>query len=152
MEWGLVFAYLGVAVAVLFSGYGSARGVGIAGQAASGVVTEDPKKFSKTLILVALPGTQGIYGFVIGILMFIKFSGAGTIPMSVGLQYLATGIPVGLVGLLSGIWQGRVAASGVGIVAKRPEEASKGIVFAGMVETYAILAFLISIFMYNGIK
>lgn len=152
MDWGLVFAYLGVAVAVLFSGYGSARGVGIAGQAASGVVTEDPKKFSKTLILVALPGTQGIYGFVIGILMFIKFSGAASIPMSVGLQYLATGIPVGLVGLLSGIWQGRVAASGVGIVAKRPEEASKGIVFAGMVETYAILAFLISIFMYNGIK
>jgi V/A-type H+-transporting ATPase subunit K len=151
MEWGLVFAYLGVGIATLFSGYGSALGIGVAAQAAAGVVTEDPKKFAKVLILAALPSTQGIYGFVIGVLMVGQFSGA-ELSLATGLQYLMAGIPVGLVGLVSGIWQGRVAASGIGIVAKRPDESSKGIVFAGMVETYAILAFLISIFLNGAIK
>lgn len=151
MEWGPILAYLGIAVAVLFSGYGSARGVGSAGQAASGVVAEDPSKFAKTMILTALPGTQGFYGFVIGILMYFQLSGQ-TITTTMGFQYLVAGIPVGVVGLLSAIWQGRVSAAGIGIVAKRPEESSKGMIYAGLVETYAILAFLISFFLYSNIK
>ncbi|MGE5558969.1 MAG: V-type ATP synthase subunit K [Bacillota bacterium] len=153
MDWGTVMAYLGVAVAVLFSGYGSAQGVGIAGQAAAGVVTEDPSKYGKTIILTALPGTQGIYGFVIGMLIYFKFTAfAGAMPVTTGLKFLAAGIPVGIVGWLSAIWQGRVAASGIGIAAKRPEEASKGIIYAGMVETYAILSFIISFFLFSAIK
>lgn len=151
MDWGVVYAYLGVAIAMLFSGYGSARGIGVAAQAAAGVLTEDPKKFAKTLLLVAMPSTQGIYGFVLGILMFFKFTGGDPIGTDMGLRYFVTGIPVGLVGMFSAFWQGRVAASGIGLVAKRPEESSKGIIFAGMVETYAILAFLISFFLYNAI-
>ncbi len=152
MNWGMFLAYAGIAVAVLFSGYGSAKGVGLSGQAASGVVTEDPSKFGKTIILVALPGTQGIYGFVIGMLMYIKISALTQITVLTGLQYLMAGFPVGIVGWLSGIWQGNVVVAGLGILAKRPEESTKGIIYAGMVETYAILAFVISFFLVNNIK
>ena len=150
---GSFYAYLGVAIAVLFSGYGSAYGVGLAGRASAGVVTEDPKKFGQTLILTALPGTQGIYGFVIGMLMVFKFAAVpGPIPVEAGLRFLGAGIPIGIVGMLSAISQGKVAAAGVGIVAKRPEESAKDIVYAGLVETYAILAFIISFFLYNAIN
>lgn len=149
---GIFLAYAGVAVAVLFAGYGSALGVSLAGQAASGVISEDPSKFGKSVILAALPGTQGIYGFVIGMLMFTKFSGLGEMSVLTGMQYLIAGLPVGIVGWLSGIWQGRVVVAGMGILAKRPDEATKGIIYAGMVETYAILAFVISFFLVNNIK
>jgi V/A-type H+-transporting ATPase subunit K len=151
-NWGMFLAYAGIAVAVLFSGYGSARGVGLSGQAASGVVTEDPAKFGKSVILAALPGTQGIYGFVIGMLMYIKISGLTDITVLTGLQYLMAGLPVGIVGWLSGIWQGNVVVAAMGILAKRPDESTKGIIYAGMVETYAILAFVISFFLVNTIK
>jgi V/A-type H+-transporting ATPase subunit K len=151
-NWGMFLAYAGIAMAVLFSGYGSARGVGLSGQAASGVVTEDPAKFGKSVILAALPGTQGIYGFVIGMLMYIKISGLTDITVLTGLQYLMAGLPVGIVGWLSGIWQGNVVVAAMGILAKRPDESTKGIIYAGMVETYAILAFVISFFLVNTIK
>ncbi|MGE5598360.1 MAG: V-type ATP synthase subunit K [Bacteroidota bacterium] len=149
MVWGTVLAFLGVVVAVAFSGYGSARGVGICGQTASGVVAEDPGKFGKTLILTALPGTQGIYGFVIGMLLILVKLPAFNfnVPLDKGFMFFLAGVPIGVIGWLSGIWQGRVAAAGIGIVAKRPEEASKGIVYAGMVETYAILSFVTSLFL-----
>ena len=65
-ELGVVYGLLGAAIAVLFAGAGSALGVGIAGQAASGVVTEDPSKFAKVLIMQLLPGTQGLYGLLVG--------------------------------------------------------------------------------------
>lgn len=117
-NWGMFLAYAGIAVAVLFSGYGSARGVGLSGQAASGVVTEDPAKFGKSVILAALPGTQGIYGFVIGMLMYIKISAVTDISVLTGLQYLMAGLPVGIVGWLSGVWQGNVVVASMGILAK----------------------------------
>ncbi|NLC53827.1 MAG: V-type ATP synthase subunit K [Firmicutes bacterium] len=152
MELGTLYAFLGVAIAVLLSGIGSAYGVSIAGRVSAGVVTEDPKKFGQTLVLTALPGTQGIYGFVIGMLMVFKFAAVGgPIPLEAGVRFLIAGMPVGVVGLVSAILQGQVAASGIGIVAKRPEESAKGIVYAGLVETYAILAFIISFFLFNTI-
>ena len=73
---GLFYALLGAALAVLMAGAGSAIGVGIAGQAASGVMTEDPSKFAKVLIMQLLPGTQGLYGLLIG---FITLSKIGII-------------------------------------------------------------------------
>ena len=152
MVLGTLYAFLGVAIAVLLSGIGSAYGVSIAGKVSAGVVTEDPKKFGQTLVLTALPGTQGIYGFVIGMLMVFKFAAVGgPIPLEAGVRFLIAGMPVGVVGLVSAILQGQVAASGIGIVAKRPEESAKGIVYAGLVETYAILAFIISFFLFNTI-
>ena len=147
---GNVWALLGAAIAAL-AGIGSAMGVGIAGQAASGVVAEDPKKFGKTLILQALPGTQGIYGLLMAFLIFIKVGllGGGMIDLTLsqGLYIFASGLPIGLVGIWSGIAQGKAAASGIMLLGKRPEEMVKGIIYAAMVETYAIFALLISILM-----
>jgi V/A-type H+-transporting ATPase subunit K len=124
-------------------------GVGIAGQAAAGVVASDPKKFGRTLILQALPGTQGIYGVVIAFLIMVKtgFLSGAMLDLSVaeGLYYLAAGIPIGVVGFLSGIGQGRAAASALQLMAKRQDQMAKGIIYTVMVETYAILAFVVSI-------
>ena len=147
---GNVWALLGAAVAAL-AGIGSAMGVGIAGQAAAGVVADDPKKFGKTLILQALPGTQGIYGLLMAFLIFIKIGllGGGMIELTLsqGLYIFASGLPIGLVGIWSGVAQGKAAASGIMLLGKRPEEMVKGIIYAAMVETYAIFALLISILM-----
>jgi len=152
---GLYLAFLGSAIAAGLAGCGSAIGVGIVGQAASGVVTEDPSKFGRTLLLQALPGTQGIYGLLIAFLIWTKVGVFGTIvPVTVeqGLMLLFAGIPVGLVGLISAIYQGKAAAAGVAIIAKRPEELAKGMVYAAMVETYAVLSLLASFLMLNGIQ
>lgn len=146
---GLAFAISGAVVAALFAGIGSAKGVGIVGEAASGVVSVDPSKFSKCLILQLLPGTQGLYGLLTAVLILSNIGVLGgelaTLTWKQGLVYFAAGCPIGFVGLLSAISQGKAAAAGIGIVAKNPDHSSKGIIMAAMVETYAILALLISI-------
>jgi V/A-type H+-transporting ATPase subunit K len=151
---GNFLAILGASVAAL-AGIGSAIGVGIAGQAASGVVAEDPKKFGSTLILQALPGTQGIYGLLIAFIILNKIGllGGGMAELSAaqGGFFLAASLPIGIVGIISAIHQGKVAASGIMLIGKRPEEIAKAMVYAAMVETYAVLALLISFLMINGI-
>ena len=154
-QLGIVYALLGAAVAVLLSGAGSALGVGVAGQAASGVVSEDPSKFAKVLILELLPGTQGLYGLIIGFVTMSKIGILGGNPADVsvatGLMILAACLPIGIVGLISGRAQGKTAAAAIGIVAKRPEQFGKAMLFPAMVETYAILALLISILAVSNI-
>ena len=113
---GLILGALGVAVAVLFSGIGSAKGLSIVGQAAAGLVSEEPEKFGKSLILQLLPGTQGLYGFVIGLL--ITFSLTTQVSVGQGFYLLMTCLPVGFVGLGSAIAQGKTAADGISILAK----------------------------------
>ena len=153
---GLVYALLGAAVAVFLAGAGSALGVGIAGQAASGVVTEDPSKFAKVLILQLLPGTQGIYGLLVGFITLSKIGllggGAAEISVQTGLLILAACLPIGIVGLISGRSQGQTAAAAIGIIAKKPDQFGKAMLFPAMVETYAILALLISILAVSGIQ
>ncbi len=149
---GAFIALLGAAVAAVFAGMGSAIGVGIAGQAAAGVTAEDPSKFSKVLILELLPGTQGIYGLIIAFIIFMKVGLFGVmegitivdITMAQGLAIFAASLPMAIVGLVSGIYQGKVAASAIAMTAKRPEASGKGINITVMVETYALLALLIS--------
>ena len=145
---GNFLAVLGVALAVGLGGIGSAKGVGIAGEAAAGLIAEDPDKFGQTLILQALPGTQGIYGFLVGIMVMLNcgfLGGNAALTASQGMYVLAACLPCALTGLISGIHQGRVAAAGINVVAKRPNEVSKAMIYAAMVETYAILGLLISI-------
>jgi V/A-type H+-transporting ATPase subunit K len=153
---GQFLAVLGAALAVLLAGIGSARGVEIAGIAAAGVVTEDPSKFGQTLLLQALPGTQGIYGLLTGFVIMQKIGLIGgnlaDISTETGLLIFAAAMPIAIVGLFSAIAQGRAAAAGIGIIAKRPEELAKGITYAAMVETYAVLALLASILMIFGIN
>lgn len=155
MELGLVYALLGAAIAVLFSGAGSAIGVGIAGQAAAGVITEDPGKFAKVLIMQLLPGTQGLYGLIIGFVTLAKTGLLGGNPLDIsvatGLLILAASLPIGIVGLISGIHQGKTSAASIGIVAKRPEQFGKAMLLPAMVETYAILALLISFLAVNAV-
>lgn len=152
---GLVLALLGAATAVAMAGVGSAIGVGIAGQASSGLLSEEPEKFGATLILTALPGTQGIYGFVVGILTLIKIGVLGGAPAKLtfdqGWLVFVSTLPVAFAGLISAIHQGKVCAAGIGVVAKKPADTMKAVVLAVFVEFYAVLGFLASILMNLGI-
>ena len=149
---------MGAALAALLAGMGSAKGVGIVGEAASGLISEDPEKFGQSLVLQALPGTQGIYGLLIAFVILLNtgvIDGSAfntTLDISKGFCYLMASLPIAFVGYFSAIHQGKVAASAIGIIAKKPEEVSKGITFSAMVETYAVLALLASFLIVNGIK
>ena len=147
---GVFFAGLGSAVAVLMSGIGSAEGIGIVGQAATGLVIEEPEKFGKSLVLQLLPGTQGLYGFVIGLLVLGQLD--ASMSLQQGLYIFAACLPVGLVGWRSAISQGKVAAAGITILAKNEEHSTKGIIYSVMVETYALLAFVISLILVNAVS
>jgi V/A-type H+-transporting ATPase subunit K len=146
--WALGLAVLGAAVAVGFAGGGSSLGVGAAGSAGAGVIAEKPELFGKVLILQALPATQGIYGFLIAflILMFTGILGGEPQPLTLtqGLQFMFAGFPVGIAGFYSGHHQGKVSAAGIGMIAKNPADLGKAMVLSAMVETYAVLGFLIS--------
>lgn len=147
VAYGKVLAILGAALAALLSGIGSAKGTSMVGQAAAGVVTEDPDKFGKLLVLQLLPGTQGLYGFIISFLILTKsgiMGGGPDITVAQGFMLLMASLPVGIAGLISAIEQGKAAAAGVGIIAKKPEELGKGITFAAIVEMYALLGLLAS--------
>ncbi|MDR1193859.1 MAG: V-type ATP synthase subunit K [Peptococcaceae bacterium] len=162
MEWisnlfsGTALALLGAVLATFLAGTGSAKGVGIAGEAAAGVLTEDPGKFGQTLLLQALPGTQGIYGFIIAFLILLKIGIIGGNPVAIstgtGFQLLLASLPISIVGLTSGIAQGRASAACMGVIAKRPEEIGKAMMYPAMVETYAVLSLLISFLMWMGIN
>ena len=155
-QLGIVYALLGAALAVFLAGAGSAIGVGIAGQTASGVVSEDPSKFAKVLVIQLLPGTQGIYGLLVGFITLSKIGllGGGVLDLTPqqGLLVLAACLPVGIVGLISGRAQGQTAAAAIGIVAKKPDQFGKAMLFPAMVETYAILSLLISILAVTNIQ
>jgi len=141
-------ALLGAALATFMAGIGSAKGVNLVAKASAGLLTEDPSKFGKTLALQALPMTQGIYGFIVAFLILLNMGAIGGNPsleVSQGAYYLMASLPIAIVGYYSGIKQGEVAAAGVAVLAKRPNELGKTITSAALVETYAILAALISL-------
>ena len=146
---GLALALLGAGLAAVLPGIGSAKGTGIAGEAGTGLLCQDPSKFGKVMILQVIPGTQGLYGLVVwffAIFSMGAFSG-GIVPLTVqqGMTILCACIPMAIGGFLSAIYQGRVAASSINVVAKKPDDWSKGIILCGIVEFYAILSLLASI-------
>lgn len=154
-DMGIVFALLGAACAALFSGMGSAYGVGVAGQAAAGVVTENPGSFGKVLILQLLPGTQGIYGLLIAFITLSQIGvlgGSADLTLAKGLLYFAACLPMAVVGYFSAKHQGRTSVASIGVISKKPELFGKAMIFPAMVETYAILALLISILSITGIS
>jgi len=153
---GLALAVLGAALAVFLAGIGSSIGVGIAGEASAGVVTEDPEKFGKLLLLQLLPGTQGIYGFLSGFLVMFRLGllggGAPALTIEQGWQFFFACMPVALSCMVSGLYQGRASVAAIGIVAKRPEESGKALIIPAMVETYAVLGLLASVLLIIGVK
>lgn len=153
---GLFYAMLGAAVATFLGGYGSSIGIGYAGSAANGVLSEKPEKFGTMLLLVALPGTQGIYGFLTAFLIILKVQLLTGTPIEItdvqGLKIFVAALPVAISGFVSAIYQGKVCAAGIAVAAKKPEASMKALVYAAMVETYAVLGLVISYFLLNGIK
>lgn len=142
-------ALLAVTIAASFAGAGSAKAVGNVGSVATGVLAEDPSKYGRLVILQALPGTQGIYGLIVWF-MYLFFGGYLTgqvvnLELSRGLLIAAATLPMAIVGYYSALYQGKVAIAGCSLVAKKPEESAKALIMAGMVETYAIFALLISV-------
>ena len=147
---GLAMAMLGAGLAVGLSCVGSAKGTGIAGEAGTGLLCEDPSKSGKVMVLQLLPGTQGLYGMVVWFFALTKMGLlGGTIPATIqdGMQIFVACMPMALGGLLSAIAQGRVAAGSINILAKKPDDWSKGLILCGIVEFYAILSLLASMLM-----
>ncbi len=151
---GIVFALMGAILATFMGGIGSAIGVSMTGRAAAGVVTEDPSKFGKVLILQLLPGTQGIYGLLIGFVTLTQIGvmgGSSDISLVKGLLYLAACLPMAIVGWVSALQQAKAAVSSIALVAKKPDQFGKAMIFPAMVETYAVFALLISILAIFGL-
>lgn len=156
MTVGTMFILFGAALVAVLPGIGSARGTSLVGQAAAGVVAEDPAKFGKVLILQVLPGTQGLYGFLTAILLLSNTGILGGVTNTYnwwqGLSFLAACVPMVVGGYFSAIAQAKTAAAGVGVVAKNPDQSGKAIIFAAMVETYAVLALLVSLLAIMSLK
>ncbi len=150
LAWGL----LGISLAVGLAGMGSIFGVSLAGQTAAGVMTEEPKLFGKALIFVALPGSQGVYGFAIAILFLLKLLAIPIEDLELvqGLQIFMGCLPIAISGLFSGLWQGKVCASAINLIVKQPNESGKALILAVFVEFYAILGFTISILTFLSFK
>nr|MBQ6242919.1 V-type ATP synthase subunit K [Lachnospiraceae bacterium] len=144
---GIFYALLGAALAAFLAGSGSAIGVGMGGRAAAGVLTEKPELFAKVLILQLLPGTQGIYGLLVAFVVLGKIGILnGTAPDAAkGLLFLAACLPIGVAGLVSAIHQGKASVAAISLLAKRPSSFGRAMLLPAMVETYAILALLVSL-------
>ena len=155
-QLGQMLVILGGALAVGFAGSGSAWGIGIANEAAAGIMTEDPKKFGYALVLLARPGTQGIYGLLVAVLAMQKAGllGAGGAALTIwqGLGICFACLPIAISGFYSAIWQGKSSAASILMIAKRPEQIGKAVILPAMCETYAVFGLLVSILMLNGIK
>ncbi len=147
---GMALALIGAGLAVGLSCVGSAKGTGIAGEAGTGLLSQDPSKSGKVMVLQLLPGTQGLYGLVVFFVCLTRIGIlGGEVPATAadGMKYLAACLPMALGGLLSAIAQGRVAAGSINILAKKPDDWSKGLILCGIVEFYAILSLLASMLM-----
>ena len=152
----VVLVVVGATLSVVMCGLGSGIGISYPGRASLGAMTEDPENFAKYLMLTALPGTQGIYGFVIAFLAS-SWSGILTGDMSgltvvKGWQFLAACLPMVFAGFQSAIFQGKVCASGVNMTTKQPDDAGKALVLGVFIELYAILGLLVSFLLLNSLK
>lgn len=155
LQLGQILALLGAALAVILAGFGSAKGVAMAGQTAAGVSTENPDLFGKLLVLQLLPGTQGIYGFLIGVIVLINTGVLGghmvDVSLTQGIKFIVACLPVGVIGWFSGIRQAEVASAGMLLTGQRPDMSGKAITMTVMVETYAVLSLLASFLMVNSV-
>ena len=156
MDYGLSLALVGAGLAALMAGIGSAIGIGIAGRSATGVLSEKPERYGLMTILVVLPSTQGIYGFVIGLFVLLKLNmfagGVEAITIAQGCQIFAACLPVAITCLTSSPFQAKVCSAGMHMIAKDEKLTGRVITMAALVETYALLGFLISFFMLGGLQ
>ncbi len=148
---GLAIGLLGAGLAACLAGAGSGIGTGIAGQAGTGLVAEDPAKFGKIMILQVIPGTQGLYGLVVFFFAIMQMGlldgSAASLSFVDGCRYFAACLPIGIAGLITAIAQGKVAAGSINLLAKNPDHWAKGMILCITVEFYAILSLLASMLM-----
>ena len=148
---GLAIGLLGAGLAACMAGAGSGVGTGIAGEAGAGLVTEDPSKFGKVMILQVIPGTQGLYGLVVFFVAVMQMGlldgSAMNLTFVQGCRYFAACLPIAIGGLVSAVAQGKVAAASVNLLAKNPDHWAKGMILCITVEFYAILSLLASMIM-----
>ena len=150
---GVGWAVFGAMMAVMFGCIGSAIGIRIACSQAAGVLSEKPDLFGKLLVLMALPGTQGFYGFICAIFIALRIGlltsadEAVKLAPPIGIALFFVGVGVGLVQLMSSINQGQTSAASINLVGKRPDEGGRAILFPALVETYAVVALLVGILM-----
>ena len=148
---GYQWAVFGAGLAAMGGGIGSCIGIAQAAKMSAGVLAEDPDKFGGLLVLSILPGTQGIYGFITAVLVVVFFNlltgGGSEIKTAQGFLVFLACLPVAVNCLFSAIYQGQVSTAGVGLAAKRSEEVGKGMVLSALVETYAVLALIVSVFL-----
>lgn len=148
---GWQWAVFGAALAFIGGGMGSAIGITYVSNVASGVLVEDPDKFGSLLPLVAMPGTQGIYGLITAILVTIMFD-LPKVSAHTGMMIFFACLPVAFVCCVSAIFQGLTSASATGMVARRTEELGKALVLPALVETYAVFSLILTIFLFTRIK
>lgn len=150
IQTGLGWAGSGAMLAVMFGGMGSARGIRIAVAQAAGVLSERPELFGRLLILMALPGTQGFYGFICAVTIAMRIGliqGTVEVTPIVGMGLFFTGFCMGYVQWRSAIAQGEASAAAISWVAKKPEESGRAILLPALVETYAVVALLAAVLM-----
>lgn len=148
---GYQWAVLAAAFSAVWSGIGSCVGITSAAKVSTGVMSEDPGKFGGLLVLCVLPGTQGIYGFITALLVVVFFGLLGgdgaKITAFQGFRIFLACLPVIVVCCFSAIYQGIVAAHGAAMVGKRGETVGQGMIFAALVETYAVLSLVVTLFL-----
>ncbi|MFA4931609.1 MAG: permease [Caldisericia bacterium] len=138
-----LWIFMGAAFVISLGSLGSAIGIRISGSQAAGVLSEKPELFGKMFVMMALPGTQGFYAFVYGIMMIVLsgvLNKGVVISNAKGLAMMTVGIGVGSVEWLSAIAQGQAAAAAESLTARQPSSFGQAILIPALVETYAVIA------------
>ena len=138
-----ILVVIGIFISIVLSGIGSAKGGAMIGKAAAALISEQPEKFGQSLVLLMMSASQGLYGFIIGFLIFTNLG--GDLSFADGLRYLGAGSIMGIAGYFTAIQQSITATAGIQILAKKPEHSTKGVLYSAMLETYAIFAFVVAV-------
>ncbi|MCL1795029.1 MAG: V-type ATP synthase subunit K [Oscillospiraceae bacterium] len=139
----LILTIVGIFLAVVLPGIGSAKGASVIGKATSALISEQPEKFGQSLVLYMMHASQGLYGFIVGFLIFMNLT--DELSLALAVRNLGAGAVMGIAGIFTAIHQSSIAAAGIQILAKKPEHSTKGVLYSAMIETYAIFAFVISV-------
>ena len=148
LHTGFGWTVLGAILVATISCLGSAKGILMASSQAAGVLSEKPELFGKLLVLMALPGTQGFYGFICAIMIALRTGiivGNITISSAVGIAVFLVAVATSFVEYITAVIQARAATAAINLTGKQPEEGGRAILIPALVETYAVIALLISI-------
>jgi V/A-type H+-transporting ATPase subunit K len=138
----IILAVIGIFTSIVLAGIGSAKGGAMIGKAAAALMSEQPEKFGQSLVLYMMSASQGLYGFIIGFLIFMNIG--EDLTMALAIRCLTAGAVMGVAGFFTAVHQSAAATAGIQILAKKPEHSTKGVLYSAMIETYAIFAFVIS--------